>query len=424
MQFQDDIGTIARSPYHGCIVRAVSQAGVAYEGIFDGISARKDRIVLKNVRVRGHVKNAEHGLEGPTSLNAVMIDHLTNDMHIYEQVCLNVRDIRQLKLLRLPPTGVDARVKPREPTVRQSMESVDDRSVILSSSEESVDQQIERLHHLTIGPHPKPVTLLAKKVLPKRIERTPASSRGQSDRRSSPIRVTITSKLNPDAAPFYTGQAFPPRNQHSSLTFYEQNQFRKRNAHQRFAPPSSKPRAEQLVPTPPMRERLSVPNRNHRRRSPTNSLRSTGSLPFQYGIDTFDRRRPRTVSGTSSGSSFSMDIGPHSIAQFDSSSTSLTSADGQYDFEKANEEFRRYLELEELVTRRSSSVGSFTDDASPQPSNSYKREVSFFDRISCTATTGTAVGYTEMDENEKNRQTFGDDALGMGSDANDSVWCI
>ena len=427
MQFQDDIAAITHSPYYGCTVRAVSKAGVAYEGILDGIGTSKDRIFLRNVRVRGHVKDTDRAVEGLNSLNAVMIDHLTNDMHIYEQVCLNVRDIRQLKLLRLPSTSVEFQARPR-----QSMESIDDRSRILSSSEESVDQQIETLNQLAIGPNSKPVTLLAKKVLPKRIERIPVSSRGPSDRKASPIRVTITSKLNPDAAPFYTRQASLPSHQHSSLTFYEQNQFRKRNSQQRFVPPRSKPPTEekasppratnQLVPTPPMRERLSVPGSNHPRRSPTNSLRSTGSLPFQYGMDTFDRRRPRTVSGTSSGSSFSMDIGPHSIVQFDSSSNSLTSADGQYDFEKANEEFRRYLELEELVTRRTSSVGSFTDDVSPQPSNSYKREVSFFDRISCTATTGTAVGYTEMDENEKNWQTFGDDAL--GSDANDSVWCI
>ncbi|CAF4533008.1 unnamed protein product, partial [Rotaria magnacalcarata] len=72
--------------------------------------------------------------------------------------------------------------------------------------------------------------------------------------------------------------------------------------------------------------------------------------------------------------------------------------EGQYDFEKANEEFRRYLELEELVIRRNSpnsSNGSGPDDPTTekQPKsrpNSYKKEISFFDRISCTATTGTA----------------------------------
>ncbi|CAF4388516.1 unnamed protein product, partial [Rotaria magnacalcarata] len=56
--------------------------------------------------------------------------------------------------------------------------------------------------------------------------------------------------------------------------------------------------------------------------------------------------------------------------------------------------------------------------------NSYKKEISFFDRISCTATTGTAVGYTEMDETEKNLETFGDDALLMSSSLNDNEWTI
>ncbi|CAF5212408.1 unnamed protein product, partial [Rotaria magnacalcarata] len=106
--------------------------------------------------------------------------------------------------------------------------------------------------------------------------------------------------------------------------------------------------------------------------------------------------------------------------------------EGQYDFEKANEEFRRYLELEELVIRRNSpnsSNGSGPDDPTTekQPKsrpNSYKKEISFFDRISCTATTGTAVGYTEMDETEKNLETFGDDALLMSSSLNDNEWTI
>ncbi|CAF5031308.1 unnamed protein product, partial [Rotaria socialis] len=127
------------------------------------------------------------------------------------------------------------------------------------------------------------------------------------------------------------------------------------------------------------------------------------------------RRGPRTVSGTSSGSSLSIDIGPHSIVQFDSIPDALISNEGQYDFEKANEEFCRYLALEELVTRRVPSVcstGSRPDNDSGQQqsqANSYKKEISFFDRISCTATTGTAVGYAEMGEVEKNLETFGDD---------------
>jgi len=197
------------------------------------------------------------------------------------------------------------------------------------------------------------------------------------------------------------------------------------------------------VLTPPIRVGLSGQRNNPSRRS-TASIHSTLSLPYQYGSST-DRnqiqlsssfgepigshRHQRTVSGASSCSSLSVDIGPHSIVQLDSSSSNaLTSFEGQYDFEKANEEFRRYLELEELVTRRTSShcsIGSCSDDNSIQQqpqSNSYKKEISFFDRISCTATTGTAVGYTEMDETEKNLETFGDDALLMVSNSNDEEW--
>jgi hypothetical protein len=183
-----------------------------------------------------------------------------------------------------------------------------------------------------------------------------------------------------------------------------------------------------------MQQRLFIPRNNHSRQSVT-SIRSTTSLPYQsessrdhnqiqtsssFGEPIGPRRSQRTVSRASSCSSVSFDIGPHSIVQFDSVSNLSTSFEEQYDFEKANEEFRRYLELEELVTRRSSShslIGSHPDDnPTQQQSNSYKKENSFFDRISCTATTGTAVGYTEMDETEKNRETFGDDALLMSSD--------
>ena len=202
----------------------------------------------------------------------------------------------------------------------------------------------------------------------------------------------------------------------------------------------------QILSTPPMRERLSVPI-NKRPRPTSAVLSSTSSLPYQnrnsgdfnqyqiplsFGENLSSHRGQRTISGTSSGSSLSVDIGPHSIIQFDSTTNALTLDDGQYDFEKANEEFRRYLELEELVTRRASSVcstGSYLDDNnnnlnSSQSSHSYKKEISFFDRISCTATTGTAVAYTEIDEVEKNLQTFGDDALLINQELNDNEWQI
>ncbi len=202
---------------------------------------------------------------------------------------------------------------------------------------------------------------------------------------------------------------------------------------------------DQILLTPPIRERLSVPSYNRSRQSPV-SLCSTSSLPYQrpnsgdlhqlqmplsFSEPIGSHRGQRTISGTSSGSSLSTDIGPHSIVQLDSTANSLISADGQYDFEKANEEFRRYLELEELVTRRTSpacSIGSHPDDNSSNQQQSqahlYKKEVSFFDRISCTATTGTAVAYTEMDEVEKNLETFGDDALLINSETNDNEWQI
>lgn len=176
----------------------------------------------------------------------------------------------------------------------------------------------------------------------------------------------------------------------------------------------------------------------------TTSINSTASLPYHYGssVDRGQRHTPisfgepigshrnqRTFSMASTCSSASVDIGPHSIIQFDSSSPNvLSSFDEQYDFEKANEQFRRYLELEELVTRRTSprcSVGSSSDINCTQPqsqASSYKREISFFDHISCTATTGTAVGYTEMDETEKNLETFGDDALLLASKSSDNEW--
>lgn len=142
-------------------------------------------------------------------------------------------------------------------------------------------------------------------------------------------------------------------------------------------------------------------------------------MPLPIG----SHRASRTVSGNSSASSLSTDLGFHSNNQLD-----LISNDGQYDFEKANDEFRRYLELEELViggrTSSSASINSHSDEnnGNSQSSNSYKKQISFFDRISCTATTGTAVGYAEIDEDVKNLQTFGDDALLVSKDLNYLEW--
>jgi hypothetical protein len=203
---------------------------------------------------------------------------------------------------------------------------------------------------------------------------------------------------------------------------------------------TSLPVPNPLRSTPPIKERFSAPRNNPSHRS-TASIRATTSLPFQYesanarnqiptpillGESLGSNRSQRTVSGASSSSSLSLDVGPHSIVQRHSSSNALTSFEEQYDFEKANEEFRRYLELEELVARCPSTHKNSTDpssmDNSTQQSNSYKKETSFFDRISCTATTGTAVGYTEMDETEKNLETFGDDALFISSNSIDEEW--
>jgi len=213
---------------------------------------------------------------------------------------------------------------------------------------------------------------------------------------------------------------------------------------------TSLPAPNQLISTLSMDERFFVP-RNHPGRQSTVSIRSTTSLPFQYGSpDDHNKiqapisfgetigshRSQRTVSGASSSSSLSLDIGPHSIVQLDSSSSNaLTSFEEQYDFEKANKEFHRYLELEELVSRctpsRCSTEPSPDDKSTQQQppppqeqsqSNSYKKDMSFFDRISCTATTGTAVGYAEMDETEKNLETFGDDALLIPPKSNDGEW--
>jgi hypothetical protein len=229
-----------------------------------------------------------------------MIDHLTNDMHIYEQVCLNVRDIQELKLIRLPstfheskaklhaidPCLLDIRLSPADehgrisneshspaPMTRRSRgESIGSNgngggTLISSSSNESsssfgcrpdehfadenYDDQINKFSRLSTNETPKPVTLLAKKVLPKKIERNnfrrlvPENRETNfgstqvnnpnilkivpllNHRKASPIRVTITSKLNPNATPFY-GQQQQRRasaTQNSSFTFYERNRF-------------------------------------------------------------------------------------------------------------------------------------------------------------------------------------------------------
>ncbi|CAF3688246.1 unnamed protein product [Rotaria sordida] len=613
-QYQEDSNSITHSPYYGCTIQAISKAHISYEGVLDGISINKDRIFLKNVRVKGNIidsSDRDKSIEGFDTLNTVMIDHLTNDMHIYDEVCLNVRDIQELKLIRLPSTFHESQAKLRAidpclvdiclsssdkhdgrsnesmkryhqstPIARylggKSIGSNGSSAVISSSSNESslsfdylptnktlddsFNEQIKKLNELsTTTTHvtPKPVTLLTKKVLPKKIERNNLrsvltqnhenkfsstteinntniikKSTIDNHRKISPIRVTITSKLNPNATPFYAQQYSTPTTQNSSSTFYEQNQIQsnvrpiilpnrsqsipheiniinrpihqqqqnQRRSYQRFIPPRqmaikkqfniqpttnsntylssyldrrshlkqqskhkksnheqisgsihqiSSTAMDQILSTPPIRERLSVPINKRPRQSPV-ILRSTGSLPYQnrnsgdrnqlhiplsFGEPIGSHRSQRTTSGTSSGSSLSADIGPHSIVQLDSTSSALTSNEGQYDFEKANEEFRRYLALEELVSRRLSStcsIGSHPDDDLNQQqqqqqesqTHSYKKEMSFFDRISCTATTGTAVAYAEMDEVEKNLETFGDDALLISSDSNNNEWLI
>jgi hypothetical protein len=572
------------------------------------------------------------------TLNAMMIDHLTNDIRTYEQVCLNVGDIQELRLIQLPstfheskaklraidPCLVDIRLSPsdeydarsngsskdqpiRAPIARQkrgeSFGSNGGSALISSSSnessssfglrpgekfanesnDESFDEQIEKFRQLTTNYDQKPATLLAKKILPKKLERRPdgpmpstinthnqlrptfsdqremvhASSRVphkgamiHPNRTLSPLRVTITSKLNPNAQPFFIQQRNVPAVQNPAITFYGQARFRPRlppvvspdrshsvpygmhvmnnpqqpqpypQYHQRFVPPrqmankknftppnssrtntrsnrtqgpplmkyrlqqtssldkrvypqqqhnnritpngqlpgnsdlihsfnrhcftlgfmrqTSLPMANQMVPVRPMQPEFPTTRNNPTRRS-TASIRSTYSLPFQVAgsndrsqmqtpvslvESASSHRGPRTFSGASSSSSLSLDVRPHSINQFDSSSNNQSSFEAQYDFEKANEEFRRYLELEELVARCPSTTDGNAVQQSPSQSqaNSYKKGVSFFDRISCTATTGTAVGYTEMDETEKNLQTFGDDALLLPPSSSDDEW--
>lgn len=250
-----------------------------------------------------------------------MIDHLTNDIRTYEQVCLNVRDIQELRLIQLPSTFHESKAKlraidpclvdirlspsdeyetrsnksnhdhpPRAPIARQkrgeSFGSNGGSALISSSSnessssfgllpnekfadesnDESIDEQVERFNQLkTSNINSKSGTLLAKKVLPKKIERRTnipsintttnnnirstipdnretiyATTRinnqntlkknlpNNQNRNMSPIRVTITSNLNPDAIPFYTQQRNIPARQNPSFTFYERPRFRPR----------------------------------------------------------------------------------------------------------------------------------------------------------------------------------------------------
>jgi hypothetical protein len=307
-KYQEDSNSITHSPYYGCTIRVVSKANVCYEGVLDGISIDKDRIFLKNVRVNGNINDAfnrgelkqriyfilinikisflnlDHGVEPFDSLNTVMIDHLTNDMHVYDHVCLNVRDMQELRLVRLPstfheskaklhsidPCLIDIRLSPTKelekmldkstPISRrsrnESIGSNGDSLLITSSSNESsssvcyqspdasVDEQIKKFTRLSTtatNAHSKPVTLLAKKVLPKKIGRNNFRSSIQENpqtnnqntlkkpldnlRKTSPIRVTITSKLNPNATPFYVQKSPTLSTKSTPLTFYEQNRF-------------------------------------------------------------------------------------------------------------------------------------------------------------------------------------------------------
>ena len=239
-------------------------------------------------------------------LNAIMINHLTNDMYIYEQICLNVHDIQQLKVIRLPSTFHESKAKlhaidpcfidvygssfdqynrrsyehdlpaPIGSRSRyESTESNDSDALISSNSNESsssfinlnrnqfvdndhneiFNEQIKKFSQLSTTTkriRPKPATLVAKKVLPKTIE--PNNSRSfsaqnhesgrtsteinninkmkksssDSHRKASPIRVTITSKLNPNAAPFYSQQRSRHANENSRIKFYGRNRFQPR----------------------------------------------------------------------------------------------------------------------------------------------------------------------------------------------------
>jgi hypothetical protein len=51
---------ITYSPYYGCQIRVLSKANVTYEGVLDGISTKKDRIFMRNVRVKGNVTDGAY----------------------------------------------------------------------------------------------------------------------------------------------------------------------------------------------------------------------------------------------------------------------------------------------------------------------------------------------------------------------------
>ncbi|CAF4737483.1 unnamed protein product, partial [Rotaria socialis] len=115
-QHREESSSITHSPYYGCTVQVVSKAHISYEGVLDGISVNKDRIFLKNVRVKGNIidsSDQDNSTEDLDTINSVMIDHLTNDMRIYDEVCLNIRDVQELKLIRLPATFHESKAKLR-----------------------------------------------------------------------------------------------------------------------------------------------------------------------------------------------------------------------------------------------------------------------------------------------------------------------
>lgn len=267
-----------------------------------------------------------------------MINHLINDMHIYEQVCLNVRDIQELKLLRLPatfhqskaklhsidPCLLDIRLSPSDqfegmsssvsnsghplpaPIARrsrgESIGSIGSSALALSSSNGSsssldLHQSTEAFPSFsrTENSRIKPVTLLAKKVLLKKVERSTRFNpvkkpqADQHQRRMSPIRVTITSQLNPDAAPFFVQQQSTPMPvPNSSIKFYEHHRFRSHQpaaqqpmpanvyrTHQRFIPPRQMARNQAMQnPIQPL-----IPKNNYRVEQRFHPQQSTSKSP-------------------------------------------------------------------------------------------------------------------------------------------------
>ena len=415
-QHHEQCNSITHSPYYGCTVRVVSKARVVYEGVLDGISTDKDRIILKNVRVNANAppsrvlgNDIAHVNRTSTSdaLNAVMIDHLTNDIRIYEQVCLTVSDIEELRLIELPstfheskaklraidPCLVDIRLSPsdehetrshpkqqqvRAPIARQkrgeSFGSDGGSALVTSSSnessssfsfhsrekftadesnDESMDEYMEQFRQLTIRNAPaKPPTLLAKKVLPRKIERPLATATMANqqapravyvdnrepmgnasrlnqhasrkslmvnqNRQPSPIRVTITSKLNPNAVPFYVQQRRASPMHNPSFTFYERTRFRPRlqpvlspdrsqslpygmnqartptaqPPHQRFVPPRQMAIKQNFIPparTHPTSISTSMPMARYR-------IHSASSLGKQSYIQPGSRHKPSSNS--------------------------------------------------------------------------------------------------------------------------------